>query len=1305
MDKNRIRPIKVGNSVRMSYSKQKDALEMPNLIEVQTASYKWFLEEGLNEVFRDISPIEDYSENLSLEFVSFVLCEEDKKYTIDKCKERDATYAAPLKVKVRLHNKVTDEFQDHEIFMGDLPLMTKTGTFIINGAERVIVSQLVRSPGIYYDIAHDKIGKELYSSQVIPNRGAWLEYETDSNDIFYVRVDRNRKVPITVLIRALDHSVYDFNVDPNKGWNIEEDIHCATNTQILELFGEEVKLQASMEKDVSEGYQDGLLELYKKLRPGEPLSVDSAESLVRSMFFDARRYDLAKVGRYKFNKKLAFKSRIAGFKAAEDVVDPETGEVVVEAGEVFTEESATKAQNTGIQHVWVQTEDRKVKILSNRMVDIRNFVDYSEEELKDLGITEDVYYFALKYILENFESDEERKAAIKSNVSKLIPKHITSWDILASINYNLHIEYGIGTKDDIDHLGNRRIRAVGELLQNQYRIGLSRMERVVRERMTTQELETISPQSLINIKPVTAAVKEFFGSSQLSQFMDQNNPLSELTHKRRLSALGPGGLSRDRAGFEVRDVHYTHYGRMCPIETPEGPNIGLINSLASYARINEYGFIEAPYRKVDKSDPENPRVTDEVVYLTADEEDRYVVAQANETLDENGYFTHANVSGRYREETSEFEKRKIDLMDVSPKMVFSVATAMIPFLQNDDANRALMGSNMQRQAVPLMITEAPVVGTGMECKAAVDSGNCVTAEENGIVEVSASDRIVIKTEDGVRKEYKLEKFARSNQGNCMNQKPVVSKGDKIEKGQVIADGPSVAGGEIALGKNPLIGFMTWEGYNYEDAVLLSERLVKEDVYTSIHINEYETEARETKLGPEEITRDVPGVGDDALKDLDERGIIRVGAEVRAGDILVGKVTPKGETELTAEERLLRAIFGEKAREVRDTSLRVPHGEFGIVIDTKVFTRENGDELPPGVNQSVRIYIVQKRKIQVGDKMAGRHGNKGVVSRVLPVEDMPFLPNGRPLDIVLNPLGVPSRMNIGQVLEIHLSLAAKVLGFNVSTPVFDGANEEDIQDTLEMANDYANTSIEEFEEKYKDILDPEVMQYLIDNQEHKKEWEGVPIDRDGKVRLRDGRTGEYFDGRVTIGFMHYLKLHHLVDDKIHARSTGPYSLVTQQPLGGKAQFGGQRFGEMEVWALEAYGAAYTLQEILTVKSDDVVGRVKTYEAIIKGENIEEPGIPESFKVLLKELQSLALDVTVLDENGAEVSMTESIDYGDEEVTELIDDKKKFGYGEESFEQVGGFRETDLENLDDNLVFNQEAFDQIDAGVEKDDEFEE
>ena len=1281
-----MRPVKSGKSVRMSYSRQKEVLGMPNLIEIQKDSYHWFLTDGLKEVFNDISPIEDFTEHLSLEFVDFQLCEDEAKYSIEECKERDATYAAPLKVKVRLNKKETGEISEHEIFMGDLPLMTATGTFVINGAERVIVSQLVRSPGIYYGIAHDKIGKELYSCTVIPNRGAWLEYETDSNDVFYVRVDRTRKVPVTVLIRALGYG---------------------TNAEIIDLFGEEPKILASFAKDTSDNYQDGLLELYKKIRPGEPLAVESAESLISSMFFDARRYDLAKVGRYKFNKKLALKNRIKNQILAESVVDAETGEILAEAGTKITEELATAIQNAAVPFVWIQTEERNVKVISNMMVDISSYVDF---DCRDLGITELVFYPVLSQILAENTEEEDLKTAIKKNIAELIPKHITKEDIIASINYNMHLEAGIGNSDDIDHLGNRRIRAVGELLQNQYRIGLSRMERVVRERMTTQDMSDVSPQGLINIKPVTAAVKEFFGSSQLSQFMDQNNPLGELTHKRRLSALGPGGLSRDRAGFEVRDVHYSHYGRMCPIETPEGPNIGLINSLATYARINEYGFIEAPYRVVDKTiDPKNPVVTDEIWYLTADEEDNYIVAQANEPLDEEGHFVNANVSGRYKEETSEFQRQNVDLMDVSPKMVFSVATSMIPFLENDDANRALMGSNMQRQAVPLLTTEAPVVGTGIEHKAAVDSGVCVCAKKAGVVERSTSKEISIRYDDDKQLEtYKLIKFARSNQSNCYNQKPIVFKGEHVEAGQVIADGASTSNGEIALGKNPLIGFMTWEGYNYEDAVLLSEKLVQNDVYTSVHIEEYEAESRDTKLGPEEITRDVPGVGDDALKNLDERGIIRIGAEVRAGDILVGKVTPKGETELTAEERLLRAIFGEKAREVRDTSLKVPHGEYGIVVDAKVFTRENGDELAPGVNQTVRIYIAQKRKISVGDKMAGRHGNKGVVSRVLPVEDMPFLPNGRPLDIVLNPLGVPSRMNIGQVLEIHLSLAAKALGFNVATPVFDGAKENDIMDTLDLANDYVNTPWEEFEEKYKDILNPEIMQYLSDNREHRKEWAGVPITRDGKVQLRDGRTGEFFDGKVTIGHMHYLKLHHLVDDKIHARSTGPYSLVTQQPLGGKAQFGGQRFGEMEVWALEAYGASYTLQEILTVKSDDVVGRVKTYEAIIKGRNIPEPGIPESFKVLLKELQSLALDVKVLREDNTEVDMKENIDEATISYNSVMSEDKnynqnnnedfgKLGYqtqqiSEDGFEDVAPEEDLDGE-FEEELILDESYDDSI------------
>ena len=1290
MEKNRIRPVKSGKSFRMSYSRQKEVLEMPNLIEVQKDSYQWFLDEGLKEVFDDISPIADYNGRLSLEFVDFTLCEDEVKYSIEECKERDATYAAPLKVRVRLHNKESEDISEHEIFMGDLPIMTKTGTFVINGAERVIVSQLVRSPGIYYDIQKDKYGKIfLYSSQVIPNRGAWLEYETDANDVFYVKVDRNKKVPITVLIRALGFG---------------------TNAEIIDIFGEEPKLLATMEKDTTTNYQEGILELYKKLRPGEPLSVDSAESLISGMFFDPRRYDLAKVGRYKFNKKLSFKYRIAGQILADDVVVD--GKVIAKAGDKLDRESAQMIQDAAVPAVFLSVEvkgndgtitNKRVKILSNMAVDITKWVDISDEEAKELGVNEYVFYPVLSQILAENSDIEDIKEAISKNIGDLIPKHITVEDILASINYNMHLEYGVGSKDDIDHLGNRRIRAVGELLQNQFRIGISRMERVVRERMSTQDLSGVSPQSLINIKPVTAAIKEFFGSSQLSQFMDQNNPLGELTHKRRLSALGPGGLSRDRAGFEVRDVHYTHYGRMCPIETPEGPNIGLINSLASYARINEYGFVEAPYRIVDKSDPKNPRVTDEVRYFTADEEDDYHVAQANAEIDENGYFVNNTVSGRYREETSAFDKSLIDLMDVSPKMVFSVATSMIPFLQNDDANRALMGSNMQRQAVPLLTTEAPVIGTGIENKAAIDSGVCVVAEADGEVISAESNKITVKEDDGKVREYKLTKFARSNQSNCYNQRPIVFKGDRVVKGDVIADGPSTSNGEIALGKNPLIGFMTWEGYNYEDAVLISERRVRDDVYTSIQIEEYETEARDTKLGPEEITRDIPSVANDAIKDLDEDGIIRIGAEVRAGDVLVGKVTPKGETELTAEERLLRAIFGEKAREVRDTSLKVPHGEYGIVVAVKTFTRENGDELAPGVNKSVRIYIAQKRKISVGDKMAGRHGNKGVVSRVLPVEDMPFLPNGRPLDIVLNPLGVPSRMNIGQVLEIHLSLAAKVLGFNISTPVFDGADENDIMDTLDLANDYANLEWDEFAAKYKSQLVPEVFDYLDKNKAHRAEWKGVQIGRDGKVRLRDGRTGEYFDNPVTIGFMHYLKLHHLVDDKIHARSTGPYSLVTQQPLGGKAQFGGQRFGEMEVWALEAYGASYTLQEILTVKSDDVVGRVKTYEAIIKGENIPEPGIPESFKVLLKELQSLALDVRVLDHDNNEVKLLESADYEVTDFKKVLDDG---GYHRNSKDDENELKSSGYmtQTVDDNGEAQyEESDDDIDELFDADEDY--
>ncbi len=1289
MEKSKMHPIKSGKSMRMSFSTQKEVLEMPNLIELQKDSYQWFLRDGLKEVFHDIFPIEDFAGHLSLDFVDFALCKDDVKYSIEECKDRDATYAAPLKVKIRLCNNDKDEINEHEIFMGDLPLMTDTGSFVINGAERVIVSQLVRSPGIYYTIEHDKLGKECFFCQVIPNRGAWLEYETDSNDVFYVRVDRTRKVPVTVLIRALG---------------------VGSNNAILELFGDSPKLMASMAKDPATTYSEGLLELYKKIRPGEPLSVDSAESLLNAMFFDARRYDLAKVGRYKFNKKLHLRNRVLGRVLAEDVVDVNTGEIIAAAGDIIDKELADTIQNSALPYIWIEANSKledsmkKIKILSNLMVDINKYVDINEDD--KLEVTELVYYPKLKELMDTAQGRAELITLIRKNISELIPKHITKEDIFASINYNIHIEDNIGTKDDIDHLGNRRIRAVGELLQNQYRIGLSRMERVVRERMATHDIEGITPQSLINIKPVTASVKEFFGSSQLSQFMDQNNPLSELTHKRRLSALGPGGLSRDRAGFEVRDVHYTHYGRMCPIETPEGPNIGLINSLASFARVNEYGFIEAPYRLVDKTiDPKNPVVTDEVIYLTADEEDNFVVAQANETLDEEGHFIHNNVSGRYRDETSEFPKKNVDLMDVSPRMVFSVATSMIPFLENDDANRALMGSNMQRQAVPLMITDAPAVGTGMETKTAVDSGVCVIAKHDGEVLVSSSELITIKRADnGQREDYKLIKFTRSNQSNSYNQKPIVFKGDFVKAGDIIADGPSTKNGEIALGKNPLIGFMTWEGYNYEDAVLISERLVEDDVYTSIHIEEYECAARDTKLGSEEITRDVPGVGDEALKDLDERGIIRIGAEVRAGDILVGKVTPKGETELTAEERLLRAIFGEKAREVRDTSLKVPHGAYGVIVDAKVFSRDNGDELQPGVNQNVRIYIAQKRKISVGDKMAGRHGNKGVVSRVIPVEDMPFLPNGRPLDIVLNPLGVPSRMNIGQVLEIHLSLAAKALGFNLATPVFDGANENDIMDMLEIANDYVNTDLETFENKYKGIIKEEIIDYLKDNKEHRELWKGVPIARDGKVHLRDGRTGEYFDSPVTIGHMHYLKLHHLVDDKIHARSTGPYSLVTQQPLGGKAQFGGQRFGEMEVWALEAYGAAYTLQEILTVKSDDVVGRVKTYESIIKGDNIPDSGIPESFKVLLKELQSLGLDVSILTEEGSEIELKENTSYGDTSFSSILEGDSRHYNEDSGFEKAGYTIHEQLKSQDSDMDSDSEGFESNEEFDETQDAYE-
>ena len=1281
-NKIRLHPAGKGKSMRMSYSPKKEVLEMPNLIEVQKSSYQWFIDQGMQEVIEDFSPIESFDGHWRLEFVGCKLDIEylktapnyAKRNTITKCKVRDATYAAPLFVRARLIDKTGEKpIREETISFTDLPVMTETGTFVINGAERVIVSQLVRSPGIYYGIDRDKYGKSLYTCTVIPSRGAWLEYETDANDIFYVKVDRTRKVPVTVLIRALG---------------------IGTDEEILEVFGDEPKLRGSFSKDPSHSYEEGLLELYKKIRPGEPLAVESARSLIESMFFDPRRYDLAKVGRYKFNKKLALRSRIAGHVLAEDVVDSANGDVIGSMGDTVTVEMADEIQNAAIPYVWIRTDTRdRVKVLSNLMVDITHFVDCDPEEL---GITEQVYYPALREILQKYqdnENPEELAEVLRRNVHLLIPKHITKEDILASINYNMHLEYGIGTKDDIDHLGNRRIRSVGELLQNQFRIGMSRVERGVREKMSS--VDDPYPRTLINTKPVSAAFKEFFGSSQLSQFMDQNNPLSEITNKRRFSALGPGGLSRDRAGFEVRDVHYTHYGRMCPIETPEGPNIGLINSLAAYAKINEYGFIEAPYRKIDQNDPNGPRVTDDVVYMTADEEDNYHVAQASTKLDENGYLVDNYVSGRYRDETSSYPRTMFQYMDVSPRMVFSVATSLVPFLQNDDANRALMGSNMQRQGVPLITTEAPVVGTGMEEKAARDSGVCVIAKKPGRVDFVDATEIDVTYDDGEKEQLELIKYLRSNQSNCYNQKPIVSTGDHFDEGDILADGASTDHGVLALGKNPLIGFMCWEGYNYEDAVLLSERLVREDVYTSIHIEEYQCEARDTKLGPEEITRDVPGVGEDALKDLDNDGIIRIGAEVRAGDILVGKVTPKGETELTAEERLLRAIFGEKAREVRDTSLKVPHGEYGTVIDTKIFTREDdAGEIPPGVNMTVRIYIAQKRKISVGDKMAGRHGNKGVVSRVLPVEDMPYLPNGRPLDIVLNPLGVPSRMNIGQVLELHLSLAAKVLGFNVTTPNFDGATHDDIVDALNMANKYVNYSWEEFEAEYKDKVDPEVLQYLYDNRDHREEWKGVPITPDGKVQLRDGRTGEKFDNPTSIGFMHYMKLHHLVDDKIHARSTGPYSLVTQQPLGGKAQFGGQRFGEMEVWALEAYGAAYTLQEILTVKSDDVVGRVKTYEAIIKGENIPEGGIPESFKVLLKELQALCLDVEVLDEDKNPVEISEDIDYGDSAIF-------KFAMAN-NFKDSGDTDRKSLENGGMSLQeFNdkgemQEVQDDTDAG---------
>jgi len=1220
--------VQVGKKTRVSFSKIEEVLEMPNLIEVQKNSYEWFLKEGLKEVFDDISPITDYTENLILEFVDYSI-DGEPKYSMEECKERDVTYSAPLKVKVRLINKETGEVKEQEVFMGDFPLMTEQGTFVINGAERVIVSQLVRSPGVYYAEEIDKAGKRLYSATIIPNRGAWLEYETDSNDVISVRVDRTRKLPITVLIRAFGYG---------------------TDAQIIDLLGEEPKILATIEKDNCKSEEEGLLEVYKRLRPGEPPTVESARSLINSLFFDAKRYDLAKVGRYKFNKKLALSARIAGHRPYEDIIHPETGEVLAQKDNKIDRETAIAIQDAGINSVELNIDGRPVKVIGNNFVDIRGFVDFDVEEL---DINERVHYPTLKEILDSCTDEDELKDAITQNLDRLIPKHIIVDDIIASVNYNINLSYDIGYIDDIDHLGNRRLRSVGELLQNQFRIGLSRMERVVKERMTIQDLDVVTPQALINIRPVVAAIKEFFGSSQLSQFMDQTNPLAELTHKRRLSALGPGGLSRERAGFEVRDVHHSHYGRMCPIETPEGPNIGLIGSLSTYARINEYGFIEAPYRKVDKK---TQRVTDEIVYLTADEEDEYVVAQANEPLDEEGRFSDERVTVRVRDEIIEVPREEVEFMDVSPKQLVSVATAMIPFLENDDANRALMGSNMQRQAVPLIRTEAPIIGTGMEYRAARDSGVVVLAKEPGVVQRVTADEIVIQRDDGAKDVYKLLKFKRSNQGTCINQKPIVKKGERVEKDQIIADGPSTDDGEIALGRNVLVGFMTWEGYNYEDAILISEKLVKEDVFTSIHIEEYEAEARDTKLGPEEITRDIPNVGEEVLKDLDERGIIRIGAEVRAGDILVGKVTPKGETELTAEERLLRAIFGEKAREVRDTSLRVPHGEGGIVVDVKVFTRENGDELPPGVNALVRCYVAQKRKISVGDKMAGRHGNKGVISRILPEEDMPFLPDGTPLEIVLNPLGVPSRMNIGQILETHLGLAAKALGLNIATPVFDGANEDDIMKMLEKAG----------------------------------------FNPDGKLQLYDGRTGEPFENRVTVGYLYMLKLVHLVDDKIHARSTGPYSLVTQQPLGGKAQFGGQRFGEMEVWALEAYGASHTLQEILTVKSDDVMGRVKTYEAIVKGENIPEPGVPESFKVLIKELQSLALDVKVLSEENQEIHIKETVDDDLEDLSVNIEGKE-----DEEQEAVYQQEHTDTDDEED-VELDDLDIDDFDDDIEELDE---
>ncbi len=1211
-----VKPVKLGNSERMSFGKIDDVISMPNLIEVQKKSYQWFLEEGLKEVFKDVSGITDYQNNLVLDFIDYTLDVDNPNYSVIECKERDATYSAALRVTARLLNKETGEIKESNVYMGDFPLMTPSGTFVINGAERVIVSQLVRSPGVYYKMDHDKTGKELFSSTVIPNRGAWLEYENDVNDVLYVRIDKNRKVPITVFLRALG---------------------LGTNAEILEMFGDDTRIKATFEKDTTTCVEEGLIEVYRKLRPSEPPTVESAQTHINNLFFDPRRYDMSRVGRYKYNKKLGISNRLAGQTITDHIVNPRTGEILAKRGDTIDRDLALVIENAGVKEAYVSGEDGKViKLISNGMVDINAYVDFDCEEL---GIKEKVSFDVLCEILDSAEDENALKKAIAERAADLIPNHITTDDIFATVNYMNTLAEHIGTTDDIDHLGNRRIRCVGELLQNQFRIGFSRLERVIRERMTlqAQDPEALSPSSLINIRPVTAAIKEFFGSSPLSQFMDQTNPLSELTHKRRLSALGPGGLSRDRAGFEVRDVHYTHYGRMCPIETPEGPNIGLISYLATFARINEYGFVEAPFRKIDK---ETGVVTDEVVYMTADMEDDFVVAQANEPLDENGKFVNSKVVGRHKDEFVEYAPSQFDFMDVSPRMVVSVATAMIPFLENDDANRALMGSNMQRQAVPLMVTDSPIVGTGMEYKAGTDSGVCILSEEDGIVMSVDADHIRVQYDSGRIQDFEVIKFLRSNQGTCVNQIPIVSRGQRVVKGEVLADGPSTKNGEISLGKNALIGFMTWEGYNYEDAVLINEKIVRDDVYTSIHIEEYETEARDTKLGPEDITRDIPNVGEDMLKDLDENGIIHIGAEVHAGDILVGKVTPKGETELTAEERLLRAIFGEKAREVRDTSLRVPHGESGIVVDVKVFTREDSrDELQPGVNKVVRCYLAQKRKISVGDKMAGRHGNKGVVSRILPVEDMPFLPDGTPLDIVLNPLGVPSRMNIGQVLEVHLGYAAKALGWKIMTPVFDGAHEQDIFELYEQIRD---------KDDYPDKRD-------VTGIDFGECFKHSGISMECKTRLKDGRTGEFFDNPVTVGYMYYLKLHHLVDDKIHARSTGPYSLVTQQPLGGKAQFGGQRFGEMEVWALEAYGAAYTLQEILTVKSDDVVGRVKTYEAIVKGQNIPTPGIPESFKVLIKELQSLSLDVRVLDEEGEEIDLKQKFDEDEEAVVVVSEDE--------------------------------------------------